>query len=87
MLLIHIISMLFWVYTLILFVRIIGSWFPEYQENKFFLFVAFYADPYLNLFRNLIPPLGMLDISPIVAFLCLGFIEQAVKAFIIFFIS
>ena len=87
MLLIQIITVLFWVYTLMLFVRILGSWFPEYQEHRLFLFIAFYADPYLNLFRSVIPPIGMLDISPIIAFLCLSFIEQALKALVVFVIS
>jgi DNA (cytosine-5)-methyltransferase 1 len=43
-------------------------------------FISFYTDPYLNLFRRFIPPLGMIDISPIIAFFALGFIEQAVKS-------
>lgn len=87
MLLLQIISMLFWVYTIMLFVRILSSWFPEYQRHQFFLFIAFYTDPYLNIFRSVIPPLGMIDISPIIAFLCLGFIEEAIKIVILLFIS
>jgi YggT family protein len=42
-------------------------------------FVRFYTDPYLNFFRRIIPPLGMLDVSPIVAFFSLQFIEIIVK--------
>lgn len=87
MLILEIISLLFWVYTIMLFVRILGSWFPEYQHHKFFLFIAFYTDPYLNFFRGFIPPLGMLDISPIVAFLCLSFIEQLLKAVVMLIIT
>lgn len=87
MLIIQILTVLFWIYTIMLFVRILGSWFPEFQNHKLFLFIAFYTDPYLNVFRSVIPPLGMIDISPIVAFLCLGFLEQALKAVVIFMIS
>ena len=87
MLLIEIISMLFWVYTLMLFARILGSWFPEFQEYKIFHFIAFYTDPYLNFFRGFIPPLGMIDISPIVAFLCLGVLEQILKVLVILMFS
>lgn len=87
MLLIEIISLLFWVYTIMLFLRVIGSWFPEYQQHRIFLFIAFYTDPYLNFFRSIIPPLGMLDLSPIIAFLCLGFIEQFIKTLVIFAIT
>lgn len=77
-----IIDKLFLAYTILLFVRILGSWVPEFQEQRWMQFVAFYTDPYLNLFRKFIPPLGMIDISPIIAFLALGFIEHFIKVFI-----
>ncbi len=41
-------------------------------------FIAFYTDPYLNFFRNIIPPLGMLDLSPIIAIFILQIIEKGV---------
>jgi YggT family protein len=66
-------------YTLLLFARILGSWFPQFQSHPIARFIAFYADPYLNFFRKFIPPLGMLDLSPIVAFFALQFIELIVK--------
>lgn len=78
--LIALIHNIFWVYTLMLFARILVSWVPELQQNKIVQFIMFYTDPYLNLFRRFIPPLGMIDISPIIAFLCLGVIEQMVIA-------
>lgn len=77
--LIEIIDKLFLVYLIMLFIRILGSWVPELQQTKFMHFIAFYTDPYLNLFRKIIPPLGMFDLSPIVAFLCLNILEQIVK--------
>ena len=43
------------------------------------LFVAHYTDPYLNLFRKIIPPLGMIDISPIFAIFCLNLLQGFVK--------
>jgi YggT family protein len=76
---IAVIDMIFWVYMMMLFVRILGSWIPELEGTTFFHFVAHYTDPYLNFFRKIIPPLGMLDFSPIVAFLALGVIEHTVK--------
>lgn len=76
---IRIVDILFEVYMIMLFVRIISSWFPEYRDTRLIQFIAFYTDPYLNIFRRIIPPIGMLDISPIIAFFALSFIEQAVK--------
>lgn len=58
-----------------LFVKILSSWIPEFQNSKILQFISFYTDPYLNLFRRFIPPIGMIDISPIVAILCLGVIK------------
>lgn len=80
---IFIIEKLFLVYTIMLFVRIFSSWLPELQGQRWMQFIAFYTDPYLNIFRRIIPPLGMFDLSPIVAFLALGFIKSGV----IFFLS
>jgi YggT family protein len=55
----------------------VSSWFPDYQTHHFVRFVAFYTDPYLNLFRRLLPPLGgVLDISPILAFFALKILEM-----------
>ncbi len=76
---IEIIDKIFLVYLVMLFVRIMMSWLPELQGYRVMEFIAFYTDPYLNLFRRIIPPLGMIDISPIFAFMSLGIIEYAVK--------
>lgn len=78
MFLIFIVEKLFLAYTIMLFVRILGSWLPELQGQRWMQFISFYTDPYLNFFRSIIPPLGMMDFSPIVAFIALGFIEKAI---------
>ncbi len=85
--LIYLIDKTFLLYTIMLFVRILGSWLPELQDTRFMQFVAFYTDPYLNFFRRFIPPLGMLDISPIIAFLCLSFLQQGVQTLLFAVVS
>jgi YggT family protein len=50
--------MIFDVYIIFMILRIIGSWFPKYSNHKLMRFIAFYTDPYLNVFRKLIPPIG-----------------------------
>ena len=77
---IFLVDKLFLVFTLMLFIRILGSWVTELQNTRFMHFIAFYTDPYLNFFRRIIPPLGMLDISPIFAFLALNLSQNIVKA-------
>jgi YggT family protein len=63
------------VYLVLIFIRIIMSWIPRIPYNRalnaVLKFVSDVTDPYLNLFRRIIPPLrmgpGALDLSPIVA--------------------
>jgi YggT family protein len=81
MIVIQTISILFQVYMLMLFVRILGSWVPELSQTRAMHFLAFYTDPYLNLFRKIIPPIGMIDFSPIVAFIFLNILEKALVSF------
>lgn len=77
------IEILFNAYTVLLFLRVISSWFPDWQGTKFVRFVAFYTDPYLNFFRRILPPLGgVLDISPILAFFALQILERIILSLI-----
>ena len=76
--LIKIVEAIFWIYTMLLLARILGSWFPNFSRHKIMQFVAFYTDPYLNFFRKIIPPLGMIDLSPLAAFFALTFIERGI---------
>lgn len=73
--LIYILNTLFTTYTFLLLARIFGSWFPSFAHSRFMQFIAFYTDPYLNVFRKIIPPFGILDISPMFAFLALQMIQ------------
>lgn len=82
-----IIDKLFLAYTIMLFIRILGSWIPEFQGQRWMQFISFYTDPYLNFFRRFIPPLGMIDISPIVAFIALSFMEHFIKVFFVTVLS
>lgn len=71
-----IIDRVFLAYMIMMFVRVLSSWVPELQQYRFMQFIAFYTDPYFNLFRRIIPPLGMIDVSPMIAFLCLVYLIQ-----------
>jgi YggT family protein len=53
------------------------SWFPNMDwSNPVLSTVSSITDPYLNAFRGLIPPIGGLDLSAIVAFLALNLGQQ-----------
>jgi YggT family protein len=71
------IQQIFWFYSLLIFARILLSWFPNWQHYRLARTLCRVTDPYLNLFRRLIPPIGgMLDLSPLVAFFVLQLIKR-----------
>ena len=60
------------IYTGLLFVRILLTWFPNISfYDQPFATLAQLTDPYLNLFRSIIPPLGGMDLSPMLAIILL----------------
>ena len=69
------VNALFIVFFVLIFIRILLSWIPRLPYNRalraFVDFVHETTDPYLNLFRRILPPVRMggagLDLSPIVA--------------------
>lgn len=64
-------------YSCVLMVRVMLSWFPNIQwERQPMCAIRDLSDPYLNLFRNILPPvMGILDMSPMLAFFVLGFFQ------------
>lgn len=60
------------IYSLVLLVRVLLTWFPNLDwSNPILSSVSAITDPYLNAFRGLIPPVGGLDFSAILAFVLL----------------
>ncbi|BAU14347.1 hypothetical protein LEP3755_48940 [Leptolyngbya sp. NIES-3755] len=69
------------IYFVLLVLRILLSWFPTIDwYSQPFAILSQLTDPYLNLFRRIIPPLGGIDISPILAFLALQLVQGFVPA-------
>ncbi|AVX20982.1 MULTISPECIES: YggT family protein [Carboxydocella] len=76
--LINLINTLFMVYYWMLIIHILLSWFPVNRYNPAVRFLRDMTEPYLELFRRLIPPIGMVDVSPIVAIFVLDLIRRGV---------
>lgn len=73
------INNVFELFKLILIIRILLTWFPNIDWWKQpFKFFREASDPFLDIFRKIIPPIGGLDLSPIVAFLALNFLQVIV---------
>ncbi len=63
-------------YTMVIFVYVLMSWLPTGSGliGDIYRVLGRVCDPFLDLFRRFIPPIGgMVDISPIVALLVLQF--------------
>lgn len=67
-----------WVYLLLLFAYILTSWIRlPYRPwlNRVQRFLYDVCEPYLRIFRRILPPLGPLDLSPIIAIVSLYLIR------------
>lgn len=65
-------------YGLFLMIRIIFSWGRVSYVNRVMRFLVRVTDPVLLPLRQMIPPIGMFDISPIVAFLIIWLFQGAI---------
>ena len=76
-----IISSFLGIYSTILLIRVLLTWFPSINwSDQPFEAVAQLTDPYLNLFRSIIPPLGGFDISSMLAIFALQFAQNIVSS-------
>lgn len=71
-------------YTTIIFIYVIMSWIPHSTGvvGDVYRILGKLCDPYLDLFKKLIPPIGgMVDITPIIALLVLQLVVRFVVGF------
>lgn len=73
-----VIEVAFQVYTWLLIIRILLSWIRHNPYQPVIRFIYEVTEPYLGLFRRIVPPMGPVDLSPIVAFFVLQLLRQLV---------
>jgi YggT family protein len=84
------VNALFTVYIVLIFVNILISWLPRIPYNRALRaaldFVGETTNPYLNLFRRFLPPVGgggfALDLSPMLGIIVLLLLQQVVVGLI-----
>ncbi|AFZ57327.1 YggT family protein [Anabaena cylindrica FACHB-243] len=70
------------IYSSLLIIRVLLTWFPQINwYNQPFAALSQITDPYLNLFRSIIPPLGGMDFSPMVAIILLQVLGSGLQGF------
>jgi YggT family protein len=81
---------LFLVYIALIFANILISWVPRMPYNRWLRavldFITETTDPYLNLFRRILPPIGgggfALDLSPIIGVIVLFVLQGLIVGLI-----
>lgn len=59
------------IYSELIFVYILLSWFPEARDSKLGYYLREIIEPYLQIFRSIIPPIGPFDLSPVFGYIIL----------------
>lgn len=68
------------IYNIVITGRILLSWFPAAANVGLLQPVYQITDPYLNLFRGIVPPIFGLDLSPLLAFFLLSTLQNVTAA-------
>ncbi len=86
MLLLRTVDLFFSVYIMLLFARVILSWIRPGGYNPLYIqitsMVHAVTEPILGPIRSLLPTVGMIDFSPIIALIILRVLRGAVLEFI-----
>merc|ERR1712216_209310 len=69
-------------YTLLLFIRVVLGWFPAFNwDRNPWQAIRQVTDPYLNIFRGILPPLmGTIDLTPLIGFYLLQMLRSILMA-------
>ena len=76
---IQIVSTLIFVLTIAILIRSLMSWFPMSPQNPFYQVIYGITDPIIRPLQRIVPKLGMIDISPMVALIILWVIQRVLS--------
>ena len=63
--------------TLVFLLRLIMTWYPKINgENGFWIIVTLPTNQILNITKKLIPPIGGVDVSPVIWIGIISFIRE-----------
>ena len=83
--LVQIVDFIFTLLTLAIIARALLSWFPQdrFNPNPFVYWLNRITDPILEPLHRFIPPLGAIDITPIVALVILQVLQALIDSFLL----
>ncbi|OPH47734.1 cell division protein [Paenibacillus ferrarius] len=68
------------IYYFMIIGYLILSWFPNARDSFIGGLLSKLVEPYLSPFRKIIPSMGVIDFSPIVALIALRFVVMGIAA-------
>ncbi len=68
------------IYKLAILARVLLSWFQASPQGHFSSFIHAITEPYMGFFRRIIPPLGMVDLSPLAAYFALDLLVYGLRS-------
>jgi len=74
-----VLSLLVDLYIIVIFVYVLATWIPEWRYQSWHRTLGSICEPYLGIFRRIVPPVGMADLSPMVAILVLAALAQLLR--------
>ncbi len=78
----QVVCLVFTVLTIAIFARAILSWFNMDPRSPLLQMLNSITEPILDPIRRIMPRLGMIDLSPLVAILLLQFVSSALQRFL-----
>ena len=80
---INTINILFELLIYLLLIRIVLSWIPHNRLHPIIDFIYQITEPLLKPFRNMINPIGGVDLSPIIVFFLLRLVQNYLVSFLL----
>lgn len=65
-------------YIFLIFIWVLGSWFPQWKTQPWYRFIEDIVHPYLKLFKSIPAQAGMIDFRPMLAIFALVLLEWLV---------
>jgi YggT family protein len=66
------------VYTFVMVAWVVASWVPQLRGNRAMQWVGRLCEPVLRPIRRVLPTMGGIDLSPLVAILALQFLARLI---------
>ena len=74
------------IYSFLILVYVLCSWLPESHNAQWYRVLRRWVTPYLRIFHTFVPRIGFIDISPMIALLCLGMLPFIVLKIVRFIV-